>query len=214
MKDITLVITSCNRLDLLDRTLASIGTEVLDAIKHKIIVDDSGDSSVCEYFSKFKKEEGWQILINDENIGQPKSVDKAYSHVTTPFVFHCEDDWFFESPINFEACIDILESDEKLLQVTFRKDSPHPESKESFRSKGGFEYHKFIEAWRGIWWGFTYNPSIFRMSAYAKLGSHSGMDEQTISKRYHDLGYKSASLLSKSYYHIGDGRTTGSHLKL
>ena len=42
-EDVTLVLTSCNRLDLLDRTLASIGDEVLDSIKHKIIIDDSGD---------------------------------------------------------------------------------------------------------------------------------------------------------------------------
>ena len=212
MTDITLVLTSCGRFDLLDKTLASIGPSILNSLSDKIIIDDSGREDARRYFDKYGDD--WKIRLNGKNLAQPKSVDKAYAHVTTPYVFHCEDDWFFENFVSFEACVDILESDKSILQVTFRKDSPHPEFPQIFRSNKGFSYRKVVEGWRGEWWGFTYNPSLFRMSAYKEIGSYSGMNEQTISKRYHELGYKTACLSDEHYYHIGVGRGTNSHLKL
>lgn len=212
MSNITLVLTSCGRFDLLNRTIGSLDPSVMRSLSSKIIIDDSGKEEAKNYFSKYDSD--WEIIINDQNIGQPKSVDKAYSYVTTPYIFHCEDDWFFEKPINFEACIDILESDDRILQVTFRKDCPHPESPQILKSNNGFNYRMSLEGWRGEWWGFTYNPSVFRMSAYAKIGSYSGMHEQAISKKYHDLGYRTACLSEKYCYHIGHGRSINSYIKL
>ena len=39
-----------------------------------------------------------KIIYNDVNIGQCKSIDKAYELVDTEYIFHCEDDWEFTSP--------------------------------------------------------------------------------------------------------------------
>jgi len=211
---ITLVLTSCNRLDLLDRTLASIGDEVLDSIKHKIIIDDSGDPSVKDYFTKYKAQDGWKIILNDENIGQPKSVDKAYSFVDTEYVFHCEDDWIFNEKSYLRDSLSVLENDSTLLQVTFRADDPHPNFEEVLETQDGVRYQIKNPAWRGIWYGFTYNPSLFRKEAYDKIKPYAGKDEQTISKLYFDNGYRTAALVDKFVNHIGWGRSTGSHLKL
>lgn len=208
MKDVTLVLTSCNRLDLLDRTLNSIGKETLDSIKHKIIIDDSGDPSVLDYFSKFKTQDGWRIILNKTRIGQPKSVDKAYSLVDTPYIFHCEDDWHFDG-VPFLECLDILNSRKDILQVTFRKDDPHPEDRLEYTSKGT-PYKLKMAGWRNLWYGFTYNPSLFRKSAYDEVKPYSGKLEQDIGKLFFDNGYRTASLVNKTYWHIGEGRGTNS----
>lgn len=208
-EEVTLVLTSCNRLDLLDRTLASIGDEVLDSIKHKIIIDDSGDPSVRDYFTKYKTQDGWRILLNKDNLGQPKSVDKAYSLVDTPYIFHCEDDWHFAS-VPLEECLDVLNTRKDILQVTFRQGCPHLEGVLETTPKGT-NYRVKVPGWRSQWYGFTYNPSIFRKEAYEKVKPYSGKLEEDISKLYYDKGYLSASLQNKTYHHIGDGRGTESY---
>ena len=211
MNDSTLVLTSCGRLDLLDITLKSIGASKLDTISNKIIIDDSGDSSVRKYFSKYKKENGWNIIINETNIGHPRSVDKAYKYVSTPYIFHCEDDWEFTGTSYISEGLDVLEFDKNLLQVTFREGCPHPVYPEVNVTPNGTSYQIKEKGWRGEWWGFTYNPSIFRKSAYDRFGTYSGKREQTISKEYYDLGYYTAALTAKGVHHIGEGRGTFSY---
>ena len=35
----------------------------------------------------------FDVLVNKKRMGQLFSIDKAYSLVTTEYIFHCEDDW-------------------------------------------------------------------------------------------------------------------------
>ena len=87
-----MVLTSCNRLDLLKKTIQSIPQQTLDKIATKIIVDDSADQ---ECFSELREEnengylKNWTILYNEQKLGQPSSIDRAYSYVNTEYVFHC-----------------------------------------------------------------------------------------------------------------------------
>lgn len=212
MNDLTLVLTSCNRVDLLDKTLESIGSEVLDSLGHKIIIDDSGNDLVKDYFSKY--DSSWQIILNEENIGQPRSVDKAYSFVTTPYIFHCEDDWFFKRGPYLEKSRSVLEAKDHLMQVTFRSDDPHPDSEEVYETKEGVQYRMKYPGWRNEWFGFTYNPSLFRTDAYLKFGKYAGKREQDLALRYYNIGYRTASLSDKYVHHIGGGRSTLSYKKL
>ena len=91
--DVTMVLTSCNRLDLLERTISSIPKKTLDEIPKKILIDDSAD---VECFKSLENEnkngylKGWTLLLNENKLGQPGSIDRAYSHVETKYVFHCE----------------------------------------------------------------------------------------------------------------------------
>lgn len=215
MTDITFVLTSCGRFDLLDRTIESIGSSVLNSLPNKIIIDDSGKEEARDYFDKYGDD--WNIILNDRNIGQPKSVDKAYAQVSTNYIFHCEDDWLFDDSFSvkvLENCVDILEHDDRGLQVTFRKDSPHPLEQEIFRAPSNTEYQVSLPGWRGEWFGFTYNPSVVRKSSYDGFGKYSGLREQEIGKQYFDRGLLSFSLSDRFVSHIGEGRGTGSHLKL
>jgi hypothetical protein len=207
MNNLTLVLTSCGRLDLLDETVKSIPASIRTNIK-KILIDDSGKKDVHDQIKNNPLFSDWLLLFNEENIGQPKSVDKAYSFVETDYVFHCEDDWLFDNDTTFiHKAIDILERYENIFQVTFRKDCPHPTqpTSDNFVIK--------TPGWRNEWYGFTYNPSIIKMKCVKQVLPYSGKNEQQIGKLYYDLGLFTAAIHGV-VHHIGYGRSTMSHIKL
>jgi len=207
LKDITFVLTSCGRLDLLQKTVESIHPEILMNTKKNILIDDSGSKSIHQQIDSNKLYSNWIKLYNEENIGQPKSVDRAYSLVDTDYIFHCEDDWVFDYRFDFvQDSIDILKNNNNIMQVTFRKGCPHP-----VKLINGLNIK--IPAWNGEWYGFTYNPSIIKTEAVRKIKSYSGKLEQLISKQYYELGYLTASIYGV-VDHIGWGRSTNSYLKL
>lgn len=205
--NVTLVLTSCNRLDLLKKTIGSIPKEILSKIPKKILVDDSAN---LECFSVLKKENesgylvGWTLLLNEEKLGQAGSIDRAYSKVETDYVFHCEDDWIFDEFDFVKPSLQILEKYDNLVQVTFRKDSPHPTHDEIYEV-GDLSFKVLIPGYNG-WPGFTYNPNIFRFSAYKQLGTCVGMSEKDVGIFYKNLGLYTAALEKRVVSHLGDGR--------
>lgn len=208
LQNVTLVLTSCGRLDLLEATVKSIHPYIIKNTKQNILIDDSGKKDIHNSIESNKLFLNWIKIYNQENIGQPKSVDKAYSLVDTDYVFHCEDDWIFDNDYNFIfKSLDILEKHEKIFQVTFRKNCPHPviPTNDNFSIK--------ISGWNNEWYGFTYNPSIIRMRDVKKVMPYSGKNEQTISKNYYDIGVVSVAI-NGVVDHIGWGRSTLSFLKL
>tara|TARA_B100000795_G_C22449033_1_gene304905 strand:+ start:89 stop:466 length:378 start_codon:yes stop_codon:yes gene_type:complete len=60
------------------------------------------------------------IIFNDNNIGQIASIDKAYSFVETPYIFHLEDDWEFYNSGFIEESLNILNIDRNILMVSIR----------------------------------------------------------------------------------------------
>jgi GT2 family glycosyltransferase len=206
--DVTMVLTSCNRPDLLKETITSIPKETLDKISTKILVDDSANQ---EWFSELKEEnengylKNWTILYNTEKLGQPASIDRAYSHVNTKYVFHCEDDWFFEDGDFIDKSLPILEKYDNIIQVTFRKDSPHPAEDVLYEEGTDSAFRILIPGYNG-WPGFTYNPNLFKFSAYQEIKPVVGKSERDVGLIYNKKEYYTVSLEHKTVYHIGDGR--------
>jgi hypothetical protein len=102
MDDVTVVLTSCNRPELLEKTLISfIKYNTYRNIKETIIIDDSGiygcNNIVLNkpYLNPYLKILNIKSIYNKTNIGQIQSIDKAYSYVKTKYIFHCEEDWEF-----------------------------------------------------------------------------------------------------------------------
>ena len=71
------VLTSCNRFDLLKKTVASL-IENLDVTPAQfIVVEDSGDEGVRDVLSGF--DVPFEIIVNRNRLGQAASIDKAYA---------------------------------------------------------------------------------------------------------------------------------------
>lgn len=184
--NISFVITSHNRLDLLERTINSIPKVVRDSIETKIIIDDSGCADAHRKISD-KYGDEYLCLLTDAKC-HPKSVDLAYSRIHTDYVFHCEDDWIFDVCDDFILnALDILEYDANAFQVTFRQDEVHPLVDETKNTDNGTVYKQRVFGWRNQWYGFTYNPSVLRLDDYFSVMPYFPRQEHEIAKSYYEL---------------------------
>ena len=161
----TLVITSCNRPKQLEQTLQSFVLHNTYPIQKTLIIDDSGvldcNKSVVD---TFRERLNIQEIYNKKNIGQVQSIDKVYSYVTTPYIFHCEEDWEFYKPGFIEKSMTIFKENpsEKLFTVWLRahNDSSHPVIR---GAKGCWMAKDYSYVDKGItytWGGITFNPGL------------------------------------------------------
>ena len=229
---VSLVITSCGRIDLLKKTLDSFFEHNTHPIERYIVTEDSGDRSVFEECNKLNEsyDNIIEFVFNYEKLGQTKSIDKAYSKIITPYVFHCEDDWEFYRGGFIEKSLMVLKSCPSILQCWIRPASDghlNHIAKKCFETPGGVPYRKVLPVSfftgrktqsgdREIvrdYMGFSFNPGLKRMSDYHSLGSggyHSLGQEHLIDHHYRDLGYSVVSLSIDNtdgfVRHIGQNR--------
>ena len=114
MEPYTVVLTSCGRFDLLERTLTSLLSRLTGPLAGIVLIEDSGDPAVHDVVSRFG---GIEVIVNDPPLGQIKSIDRAYSRVETEWIFHCEDDWEFCRDGFIEESFDILKEFERFSTV-------------------------------------------------------------------------------------------------
>src|SRR5207248_6183587 len=165
--EVTVVLTSCGRQDLLERTLDSFFLHNTYPVRDFIIIED-GDGRKNGRLSK--KYQDYLLTWHDTGtrVGQVTAIDMAYSHVKTDFIFHCEDDWEFLRPGFIERSLEVLKTDEKILQVSLRdKDDTngHPVSQRVYFAQWvpyrllALDYD--AGEW-GVWHGFAWNPGLRR----------------------------------------------------
>ena len=219
--DITIVLTSCNRLNLLEITLQSFFKYNTYPIKKIIIIDDSGlngciDNCIKIIPDKIQK----QIIYNEKNIGQAKSIDIVYALVDTEYIFHCEDDWEFNNYGFIEKSLEILLENDKIFTVWLREYSNfivvrngHPVIPKIFNNK--YRLMGVFQERTNIWSGFTLNPGLRRLKdckllmPYGQYINSSecnvGGVEQALSNNYYKLGFSAAITLNERGFvkHIG-----------
>ena len=92
MQKITFVLTSCGRVELLNKTLESFFKFNDYKLEKMYVVEDYVDQNVYE---DIKKKWGKNNTSFNEKKGQIKSIVETYKLVNTPLIFHCEDDWVY-----------------------------------------------------------------------------------------------------------------------
>ena len=187
--NVTLVITSCNRPDLLEKTLQSFVSFNTYSIKSCIIIDDSGNvgcnDKILELYNCLLN---IKCIYNKTNIGQLKSIDKVYSYVTTKYIFHCEEDWNFTKLEFIEKSMNIFKNypDEKIFTIWLRAHhctSLHPIIKDDL--KRGFylmdkEFSYMDKGERYTWCGVTFNPGLRKTTDMYKVHPFSNKCKVTI----------------------------------
>jgi len=164
--DITVVVTSCNRHDLLARTLESFLAHETGRRIARILVAEDGyadPKAVCDRF-------GAEYFCTRGRVGQVRLIDQAYEKVVTPYIFHLEDDWEFTRPGFMEKSRARLEADPKTLLVQLRHWNPDEQ----------LSYVAPDQSWglvdpapATLWHGFSFNPALRRLSDYKLLGAYS-----------------------------------------
>lgn len=208
--EITLVITSCNRPHLLERTLASFIMQNTYPILKTMIIDDSGIIGCNDMvIEQFREALNITSIYNSKNIGQVQSIDKVYSYVRTKWIFHCEEDWIFLRPGFIEKSMKVFHDNpsEKIYTVWLRphnSTSGHPILKDNL-NRGYYLMKKdFSYIDKGItytWGGITFNPGLrktidcllhhpYSISCDKMISNGKEyVGEYTINKKYLESGY-------------------------
>jgi hypothetical protein len=224
--NVTAVLTSCRRHDLLEETLRTffeMNTAPLDQL---IVVEDGPDIPKC--FRDMFSGQPIDWISTGRRVGQIAAIDYAYSRIRTPYVFHIEDDWHFYRSGFIESSMPVLNSNPKCIQVYIRALDDlmgHPIQPGVYQTPCGIEWRQMAYDYfgEGDWHGFSLNPGLRRMSDYlaiAGYGVHTKFDkaipwlaESALGKLYRQRDFFAAVLSGNegSGYvrHTGDGRHVG-----
>lgn len=204
--NITMVITSCGRHDLLKQTLESF-IACVDIYPEKTVIIEDACLPKPEWL--VYPELGDIVWIqNSVNRGQAYCIDRAYAEVKTDYIFHCEDDWLFLQPGPLMAqSLAILEKYPKISTVTLTNHKGWMVTNPDYfclinkPSAAGLDI---------IWDGITFNPGLRRLSDYKALGrsfsiilGRKGCPEADVASLYNQLGYMMADLGTQYIRHIG-----------
>ncbi len=209
--EVTFVLTSCGRVDLLEKTIESFEKFNTYPIKRGIITEDSCDEEVYKQVRELFGDR-YDIMCNAQKKGQMQSIRDAYETIDTEYAFHCEDDWEFYKEGFIEEAFAILASDEKITQVLLRtqENLNRDENFFTFGELQQVEQYGFRRVYPTAdfeWGSFSFNPGLKRMADYHKLGGYDNChSELDVNLRYRDAGYYCVISDTPGVVHLGDER--------
>ena len=209
--DTTTYIISCNRLDLLDRTIKSF-LSTRDYPTKMVLIDNS---AVPEVHSTLVEKYGTycDVYSFPENRGIWWAMDFMVSICYTEYVFYLEEDWEFLLPGYLNTSKEIL--------LKYREIGFVDISMRTFEDEGYDTYHKqlidnkffYKKPWRLsdkhlFWNGWAGAPNLKRRDDLIWLGRvEKWHNEWNIDRRFHALGFKSVVLKDRHVDHIGWGKS-------
>lgn len=208
--DITLVVTSCGRFDLLKDTLESFDRFNTAAIREVFITEDSGDDAVHQAVPEHWKPH-CTVFVNRPKLGQLASIDLAYGQVKTPYIFHCEDDWQFYRQGFVEDSRAVLEVSPQLLQVWLRSHAHDLSIHSPYIHLGDRQVIAGVPCYpllseKAEWQSFSLNPGLRRLSDYQRCAPFSAYaGEKALSRRYAELDLTAVTLEGDAVMHTGFG---------
>lgn len=168
---VTVVITSCNRPNVLESTLRSFLAMNTFPIFQYIFIEDGGSELTVQKAINILGADGNLFIKNERNLGQLNSIDLAYSYVKTEYIFHLEDDWIFTNPGFIEYSFEFLKEFPSAAYLSIRScddQNNHPTTSYIDR------FNTLLPFWKGVWVGFGFNPSLRKLKDYRRIGSKFG----------------------------------------
>src|ERR1017187_8949794 len=202
MSEVSVVITSFDRWELLRDTIDSFRATNTYPIDKFIVIDDSDNK---EFHTTLRHQYPDITVISEGHRGQVECIDKAYSLVTTPYVFHTEDDFNYVRPAFIEKSLAVLKHDPRIMQVSirYREDlGNYPILPEVYTTTDGVQYQILGDY---DWWhGFSFQCGLRLMEAYNKVRPYTQWSapdkfitirECLIGEAYYKIDYKVAILM-------------------
>lgn len=206
--DVTLVITSCRRFELLKQTIESFDKYNTYPIKEVIITEDSGDNEIDKIIP-LHWQEHTTAIVNKPKLGQIKSIDLAYELIKTNYIFHCEDDWLFYRNNFIEESKYLLQHNSNILQVWLRDYNEdikinYPAEKYTLNN---IVFYK-LGSNNKYWLGFSLNPGLKRESDYDAIKPYfcnktADKTESYLSNLYYEKDMFAVFLEKSAVKHIG-----------
>jgi Glycosyl transferase family 2 len=195
MSGVSVTVTACDRLDLLERTIRSFLKYNTYPIENFLIRDDSGLMDVWEKTSELMKlvPYKWSLLPIGQ-VGQAKSIDLMIKKVKTRYVFHLEDDWEFDRPGFIEDCFEVMDTRTSQVRVRHRDDGSATQT---------VPYNSIAD--RCINHLFSFNPHLRRTDLISKF---EGTNETILGQVIERIEFKTLWLKEGACRHIGGEKTT------
>lgn len=187
---IALLVMTDGRKDCIARTIPSAFEHLDGPITELIVHDDSGDPEYRQWLRGWLEQWGGdvelQIKTTTGRRGFGAAVRSAWAYTaarsSARYVFHLEDDFTFNRPVDLRAMMDVLDRNPYIAQLALRRQAWNPAEVEA---GGVVEQHP--DAYddvcddRGRCWlehrlFFSTNPSLFRRSMLScdwPAGEHS-----------------------------------------
>lgn len=203
--EVTVCLTSCGRPDLLKRTLDSFcrfnpGGDI-------VISEDCADPAVIAEIAAAHPDVA--ILSGPERLGQMRSIDRLFSVVKTPYLFHLEDDWLFDGPVNWKAAIALLAARDEVANVAVRDFS---EIKEKYRIRSdalalaGADFRLMHRDAHPEFFGWSNGPGLMRTALYHAYAPFGRMRHDQMSALIKREGRREAYWVPGVAHHIGQQR--------
>jgi hypothetical protein len=202
---VTVCLTSCGRPDLLKRTLDSFGR--FNPGGEIIISEDCADAALIAEIAA--SHPAARILSGPERLGHMRSIDRLFSEVKTPYLFHLEDDWLFDGPVNWSAAIAVLATRDDVANVSVRAFS---EIKEKYRRRSdaidlhGETFRLMHRDAHPEFFGWSNNPGLMRTALYTAYAPFGRMRHDQMSALIKQDGRSEAYLTPGVAHHIGQHR--------
>jgi hypothetical protein len=207
MKEVTLIVTDNNRVDLLRRTLSSFFEMNTYPIKEVHIHNDGKDKFFKGVMQEYPQAYWY---FSGRTIGYAASLDFLLSKVTTEYVMTLESDWhFFQNPGFIERSMKILEENPHIHQCWIRDPSDHGHPLLEEIEISGIKVREVKSGYRRHWNGYSLNPALRRMCDIKTMFPNGLVEHRDeIDQAIHSakFNYKAVSLVESSIRHIGYGR--------
>jgi len=188
----SVVLTSCERFDLLEQTLQSLIPNLSGPLDEIVVIEDSPDRSVQDVLDAISKD--IRLIQNNPQLGQMRSIDKIYETIKSSHAFHCEDDWEFTRGGFIEESITILDNFPKVSMVGLR---PRHELNPRIRNAPQetleeIEFFRLDPKAHPEYFSYSFNPGLRRMidlKPFLPMAEKGG--EHDISYAFKNKGSKS-----------------------
>ncbi|MDB5643172.1 MAG: hypothetical protein JWN07_2489 [Hyphomicrobiales bacterium] len=205
----TLCLTAGGRPDLLDTTLETLLAFNRHCFSDFIVVNDFGDQATNVIVRKHLPQA--RLISHERQRGHHVSIDEMYAAVSTPYIFHCEDDWLFDPVCFIPACFKVLLNEPGASQVTVRHADCQrtsgllPEQVYCIADSQAYEKSKVLSI--RDWGHYTFNPSLLRRDLWATIGPFQKYyKESDVNDACQTRGLTSARLVPGVCRHLGGGR--------
>ena len=169
MSIILLVVTD-GRRECITRTIPSAQANLKGQISYQLIFDDSGDMAYRDWLVAMFPE--FDVIHPMARQGFGGAIRSAWSHLagrSEPWVFHLEDDFTFNRPVDLTGMAAVLDERPYLAQMALRRQPWNDQEKTAGgvveQHPGDYDdctdgAHDWLEHRRF----FTTNPSLYRRS--------------------------------------------------
>jgi|SRR6185369_7040115 len=210
MKEVTVIVTDNNRVDLLRKTLTSFMAMNTYPIAGGMHIHNDGRDTLFKSIMRDYRFLEAKWYFSGRTIGYAASLDFLLSKVRTEYVMNLESDWLFHSNPGFiERSMMILEDNSDIHQVWIRDESDHGHPLGEEITISGIRVKPVTHGYRKAWNGYSLNPALRRMSDIRRMfpnGLIEHRDEIDQAKHSALFNYKAVSLVDSSIRHIGYNR--------